>query len=331
MEKENVSRKNTIRLVGYLKENLLEVVKNQQGDSVIKGSLIIATSDMSSHKVQFYVNEYTRSGEHNDDYDALAELLPEKTVSIASYLKSTPTATFQVAAQMSSKIWAMARFDEYTTRSGERENSMILLKGYKAGFKQATDTSPFVPTASFTIDLYINEIKDELDSEENPTGRVKVDGYFPVYDGSAGHIDFIAPVEDNIAAYIKRNYHATDTVTLNGDLISTMEVIKEEVTDAPKYFGRQPEEQKTTIFVRERRIYGGSATPIKDGEPTSITSKELKERLVEREEKIKKNSAASKARADRAAENQAPAKGFSDSTPKNFKASSSSQTEDFDF
>ena len=328
MEKENVSRKNTVRIVGYLKENLLEVVKNKDGDSVIKGSLIVATDDLSSHKVQFYVNENNRSGEHNDDYDALAELLPEKTISIASYLKSTPTATFQVAAQMSTKVWVMARFDEYATRSGERENSMILLKGYKAGFKNATDTSPFTPAASFTIDLYINKIEDELDSNENPTGRVKLDGYFPVYDGSACHIDFVAPVEDNIADYIKRNYQATDTVTLTGDLISTMEVVKGESDDKQQFFGRPAEEQRTTIFVRERRIYGGSKTPIIDGLPGSITSKDLKARLVVREEKIKKASAASKARAERA-ESAAPSRGFTDEPQPIRKAAA--PADDFDF
>lgn len=294
MENKSVSRKNTVRLVGYLKENLLEMVENSRGENVIRGSIIVATNDHDSHKVQFYVPEKTKNGEDSAEFEAMKSLLPENTISIAQYLKSTPTANYATASNMSSKIWVMARFEEYATKSGERETSMITLKGFKAGYKTATESSPFTPSASFSCDVYLNKIENETDEEGKDTGRLLIEGYCSQYDGSVFKIDFVAPEEDNIASYIKGHYKEKDTVTLNGDLVSLSYLEKPENTDKQQFFGRAIEERSVIKFIRERVIRGGSKDPIHDGEEGSITTEQIKDGLVIREEKIKKSGGTKK-------------------------------------
>lgn len=290
MEK-TVSRKNFVKVVGYLKENLLENIKDKNGDNVIRGSLIIATNDIDSHKIQFYVKEFNRNNEKNEDYDSLLSLLPENTISIASYLKNTPTANFAVASSMATKVWATGRFDEFAKRDGEREISSILLKGNKAGIRSVSDASSFVPGATFISEVYISSLEEETDGDE-PTGRAVLVGYLPTYNGGAHKITFVAPKEDNIAKYILANYKVSDTVILNGDLISAVEIeAKNSPTNSSEFFGRSTEQkQYTTKFVRERRIFGGSKTPIHQGEEGSISTEEMKQRLIVRNSLIEKNS-----------------------------------------
>lgn len=289
---EKKNKKNSVRIVGYLKENLLELTTDKFGKQVIRGSVVVAVNEIDSHKIQFYVNSTDRNGQINENFEKFRDLLPSNTISIASYLKENPTANFALASSMASKIWVMARFEEFITHKDNKDISMILLKGYKAGFKTATDTAPFVPSAAFTCDVYIELLTKELNEAGEDTGRILLQGILPVYDGSVYRIEFVAPADQNIAKYVNDNYQVTDTVTLTGDVLSLVESVAVENKEAKsESFGRSfgDGRQYVTKFTRERRIYGGSTTPIHLGEEGSITREEVKDGLAKRELKIKKD------------------------------------------
>ena len=318
-EKKSSSRKNSVHITGYLKENLLEVITDKNGNEVIRGSMTVATSSVDSHKITFYTPRFDKNGGASEAYESLEALLPEKTISVASYLKNTPTATFDTAANGSTKVWVQARFDEYVRRKGEREDSSVILKGFKAGFKTATDASPFVPRAEFSVDVYLEKIADEI-VDDKPTGRLLIDGIMLDYRGVAQKINFVAPVEDGIADYIKANYHETDTVTLNGDVLNIYErEIKEDPEAENSYFGRaRGGKQYETTFTRERRIRGGSKTPIKQGEDGCYKTEDIKQGLVSREEKMIENGKRDKAKAEGAPAAEAPVKKVTPAVNSNF-------------
>lgn len=282
--KDKVARNNTVHIVGYLAEDNLEVVTKPDGSRAIRGSLVIATSDVNRHKVQFYANEFNTNHEENKDFKALEALLPQNVISIASYLKSTTGASFETAANASAKVWVMARFEEFASRVGEIEKSMILLKGFRAGFKQATDSSPFDPRATFKVDVYINALTPDTDENGEETGKLRVEGLVPVYDDSVYKITFVAYADDNAAKYVSENYAVKDTVTLEGDLTSL--VVKKENTNEGGW-GRASAPQYETRFVRERRIVGGSKKPL-EGE-SAITTAFIKNALVLRDTKMAEN------------------------------------------
>ena len=328
---KKINRKNSVHIVGYLKENTLEQVSTNEGENAIRGNLIIATDDLNSHKVQFYVSETNKDGETSEDYTKLVELLPDKTTSIADFLKNNPGATFEMAKNASTKVWAQARFEEYVSSEGERTTSMITIKGYKAGLKTASDS--FNPSANFTMDIFIKEVVDEViyadenDETGTPTGRVIVKAFYPAYNEVVHYIDFVAPVEDGVAAYLKANYKPTQTATVNGIILSLQEQIKKENADEGAYFGRPNETQYQTKFVRERRILGGTAHPLDQGAEGCITNDEIKAGLAKRATKAAENGKRAKeAKAKAAAQQpkqeapktQAPSNPSTPNTPASF-------------
>lgn len=305
-KKTTATKNNTVKLVGYLKENTLEQITNTRGDQVIRGSLIIATDKINSHKVQFYVAETTSSGEESKDFVNLSALLPTNTITIASFLKENPEADFETAANASSKIWAMARLDEYASRSGERVRSIVSLRGFRAGFSKAS-SSPFTTCAEFNVDVYINNIAPEFDGTEE-TGRVLIEGLIPKYNGSVDKVDFVAVAEDGIADYIGRTYSVGDTVNLNGDVVNITERILVDSEGDDNHFGRAASgPQYETKFIHELRICGGSKNPLKDGDEGAITAAEARDGLAAREVKMTENGAKAAERA-KASPNPAPAK-----------------------
>ena len=295
-EKEKkITRQNSVHIVGYLKENNLEVVKTEKGNA-IRGSLLIATNDANSHKVQFYTYAKTKNGDDSQDYAALEALLPSQTTSIASFLKDNPGSTFEIAANASTKIWVMARFEEYASKVGERTKTMVTLKGFKAGVKNATDASPFVPKAEFVVDIFIKDIKPEIINETEEegsgeeTGRYIVGALLPMYDESVQYVDFIAPVEGGVAQYLSANFTKNDTLAIKGEIISMVtKVLKGGVENESDFFGEAPEPQYETTFTRERLIKGLSRKPIKQGEEGCISLEFVQNGMVKRETKMIEN------------------------------------------
>lgn len=304
---EKKTRQNSVHVVGYLKENTLEVVKTEKGEA-IRGSMVIATSDVSSHKIQFFTYAKTKNGDDSADFEALSELLPDKTTSIASFLKNNPGSTFEIASNASSKVWVMARFEEFASKVGERTKTMVLLKGFKAGFKTATDASPFVPRAEFVTDIFIKSIKPEMinETEDNPgeaTGRYLIEGLMPMYDESVQLVDFIAPCEGGVAQYMSANFAKGDTVTIKGEVISMVNrILKGGAEDENEFFGEAPEPQYETVFVRERIIKGLSKKPIKQGEENCISLDSVKAGMAKRETKMIENGKRAKANEQKQAE-----------------------------
>lgn len=297
---EKTNRKeNTVRLEGYVKEDNLELIVNNRGDKVVRGNITIATNKEGTNcqKVQFYVSENTRNGEHSKDYDSLLELLPSNVVSVATYLEDNPGSSFADASSAATKVWIIARLEEFARRSGERVDSMITIKGFRAGLKKTTDKTPFTPKAEFSMDVYLEDIKPEENDNEVETGRLLVSGIFLDYKGTAHKVNFVAPTEDGIASYVKDHYKVGGTVNLKGDLVDLMiREIDENAEDS--FFGRGNSVQYKTTFVHERKILGGSKKPLSEGEEGAYSKKAITDGLAAREIVMDENGKRAAARAN---------------------------------
>lgn len=283
--------KNLVTISGYLKENTLEKIISKTGKNAIRGNLIIATSDIESHRVQFYVSETTSSGAESKDYKSMLDLLPEKTVTIATVLEEDQQASFADACERATKVWISGYLDEYAKRSETGEISIIQVRGRRGGIRVPTATSaPFEPKTRFEAEVYVYEKSPELDVLGNETGRINITGLIANYDNSVIKVGFVAPVEDGVADYVNGNFAVSDTIHINGVLVNTMHrVLVESATE--NHFGSGGRDQYSTTFVNERVILGGDAKPIKEGEEGSITKNAVKIGLAKRESKIQSNSA----------------------------------------
>lgn len=281
-QEKTTSFRNSIRLVGYLKETTLDERVSQAGKHFITGKVTIALDEFNTHRVSFLVFKEDNA----EKYEALSKFLPNNTVSVASYLKTTPTANFATASAMSAKVWVMAAFEEFVSRSGEKEKTMVSLKGFSMGL--VDPNKAFNPSATFEVDCYIEKIEDELE-DDKPTGRLLLDTIVPAYKGLVYRIPLVAPVEDNVAKYIKAKYKVSDTVRLQGNLVAMKVQIQNEDDDEPEFFGKPTGQQFTTRFVRENVILRGSKDPITQGETGSISNDAVKTGLTIREKVMDEN------------------------------------------
>ena len=295
-EKNIIKKKdyeNSVVIVGYLKENTLECV-SYNGQEAIKGNLIIATSENESFKVQFFAyRKSKKSGADNKTYLDLVELLPGKTISVASYLSGNPGATFQTAAQCSTKIRIWGKLEEDTIKLDNKESTRYVIRGRSAKLRTATEARPFTPEATFTVDMYIESMKEESvfnkETQDNElTGRLCVVGLTPDYQGVMNRITYVVP-KGKLADFVSNNYEVGDTANFAGVLVETFErKLVDAVDNDPFAFDAGGKSQYETKFTSERVIQGRNRgkLPIHQGEEGCITIDEVKHGLVLRDEHI---------------------------------------------
>ena len=304
---------NKVQIEGYLRENNLELIRNDRQEEVIRGSLIVALDNVRSCRAQFYVNRFNtlKPGEttrqESRAYGRLVELLPGNTISIASLMKDQSAMTFDVAKESATKIWVIGALQEYLRKDEKGEViSSATIKGLTAGIKAEGDKHPFAAKAEFEVEMYIEGKRAEMkDGEE--TGRLILTGLIPEYDDSVSRIEFVTEKGD-ATDYIEENYNVGQMVKVYGDVINTY--VRIEKDTAASTFGRTLEPQYETMFTSERQIFGGTATPFDEDDDNGLKKAEIKAALAKRQQKIEEMPA--KDDAPKAAN---PKKGFTETAP----------------
>lgn len=293
---------NEVTISGYLKENNLVVQYSPKGGSAIKGKIIIAVDELNSILVNFYISDKQWSGEPSKDYEKILNLLPEHTRSIAGYLSENSGATFAEAIKAADKVWVRGSFDEFTRLDEDgKEAVSISVKAFSARIvKESTET--FKPYTDFKVRTYIDEMTDELDASNKPTGRILITGLIPKKSGVMVKIPFVAPATDGIAELIKAKYAVGNTVDIEGNLVNVKETIEEEATVDTGYFGSYSKKQHFTKIINERVITGGCA-PLTEGMEGAISKTEVKIGLAKRKEKIEDNTSRSNSRSSGTSQN----------------------------
>lgn len=291
--------KNFVNITGYLKENTLDTFTTKDGQPGIKGSLVIATSEMDAHKVSFYMTKFDKNHELNENYADLEALLPLQTNTVGNFIKANPNATYQMAMEQATKVFVRAKFEEYASKVDNNERSMILLKGFSAKTKVVADPKQFVASATFSVDVYIDQMIEEVKHNKEtesfePTGRLVLKCYLPQYNGVMDKIDFVVPTDDNRAEFIRSNYAVGNTANFTGKLINITQEVETAapVVDDPFAWGATTKKQIKTTFTKERIILGreNGHVPLEEGAPGSITKEAVTQGLVLRDQRIASNT-----------------------------------------
>ena len=280
---------NKVQIEGYLRENNLELIRNDKQEEVIRGSLVVALDNVRSCRAQFYVSRFNtlKPGEttrqESKAYGRLVELLPGNTVSISSLMKDQAAMTFDVAKESATKVWIIGALQEYIRKDEKGEViSSTTIKGLSAGIKTESDKHPFTQKAEFEVEMYIEGKRPEMkDGEE--TGRIVLTGLIPEYDDSVSRIEFVTELGD-ATDYIEENYNVGQTVKVYGDVINTY--VRVEKESGGHTFGRTLEPQYETTFTSERQIFGGTATPLDEDDENALKKAEIKAALALRQQKI---------------------------------------------
>lgn len=280
---------NKVQIEGYLRENNLELIRNDKQEEVIRGSLVVALDNVRSCRAQFYVSRFNtlKPGEttrqESKAYGRLVELLPGNTISISSLMKDQAAMTFDVAKESATKVWIIGALQEYIRKDEKGEViSSTTIKGLTAGIKTESDKHPFTQKAEFEVEMYIEGKRPEMkDGEE--TGRIVLTGLIPEYDDSVSRIEFVTELGD-ATDYIEENYNVGQTVKVYGDVINTY--VRVEKEGGGHTFGRTLEPQYETTFTSERQIFGGTATPLDEDDENALKKAEIKAALALRQQKI---------------------------------------------
>lgn len=280
---------NKVQIEGYLRENNLELIRNDKQEEVIRGSLVVALDNVRSCRAQFYVSRFNtlKPGEttrqESKAYSRLVELLPGNTISISSLMKDQAAMTFDVAKESATKVWIIGALQEYIRKDEKGEViSSTTIKGLTAGIKTESDKHPFTQKAEFEVEMYIEGKRPEMkDGEE--TGRIVLMGLIPEYDDSVSRIEFVTELGD-ATDYIEENYNVGQTVKVYGDVINTY--VRVEKEGGGHTFGRTLEPQYETTFTSERQIFGGTATPLDEDDENALKKAEIKAALALRQQKI---------------------------------------------
>lgn len=280
---------NKVQIEGYLRENNLELIRNDKQEEVIRGSLVVALDNVRSCRAQFYVSRFNtlKPGEttrqESKAYSRLVELLPGNTISISSLMKDQAAMTFDVAKESATKVWIIGALQEYIRKDEKGEViSSTTIKGLTAGIKTESDKHPFTQKAEFEVEMYIEGKRPEMkDGEE--TGRIVLTGLIPEYDDSVSRIEFVTELGD-ATDYIEENYNVGQTVKVYGDVINTYVCVEKE--GGGHTFGRTLEPQYETTFTSERQIFGGTATPLDEDDENALKKAEIKAALALRQQKI---------------------------------------------
>ena len=280
---------NKVQIEGYLRENNLELIRNDKQEEVIRGSLVVALDNVRSCRAQFYVSRFNtlKPGEttrqESKAYGRLVELLPGNTISISSLMKDQAAMTFDVAKESATKVWIIGALQEYIRKDEKGEViSSTTIKGLTAGIKTESDKHPFTQKAEFEVEMYIEGKRPEMkDGEE--TGRIVLTGLIPEYDDSVSRIEFVTELGD-ATDYIEENYNVGQTVKVYGDVINTY--VRVEKEGGGHTFGRTLEPHYETTFTSERQIFGGTATPLDEDDENALKKAEIKAALALRQQKI---------------------------------------------
>lgn len=283
---ENRTAMNKVELVGVVKEHQLKANEGNKG-KYINGLLVIACGE-AEVKLKVFVNEKTKEGKVKKTYETLNKFIKEEYLTMA---KDKDEAA--VVRVYGSGDFAPQFREELFVPENSKECKSVISVDLGFGNIYVDENNKIKEEdykATFDIEMYVQEIEDEVKKsgdDEEETGRVKIKGCIPCYDGSAFPITLIAGTvvdeegEFDFAEQIRDNVSEGDSMNLWGDInyISILEKKKKGGS-----LGRAKVEEKRTTIHELIATGGEMLDEEKEWEEEAI-EKALKERAIKIKEK----------------------------------------------
>lgn len=223
---ENRQAMNKVELVGVVKEQKLKEGKSEKDDSkYINGYLVIGCRE-SEVTLKVYVGEKTKEGKVKKNYTTLKKFIDGEYLTMA---KDKDEAA-KIRVYGSGTYTPQFKEDLFVPEGTQECKSSI---NVDLGFgniyvDEKGDITEEDFKATFDVEMFVTEIEEETkkvgDEEEEETGRVKVKGYVPGYNGTIFPLTIVAgKVEDeegefDFAEQIRDGISEGDSVNFWGDI-----------------------------------------------------------------------------------------------------------------
>ena len=262
---------------GLVAEKELTMGTDDQGRQQISGHITIKTDDVNFVRYSVMAREKTNAGGSNPAYEGLVTVMNDYR-SIAD-----------VGEEGADRVRVNGQLAPFTTQQGA--DTM----GYRASFfTRVTDN--YDPHAEFEVELFIQAIVPETNTEGEETGRMLVKGWMPTYNGIEP-VELVA--EGEIASQVESIFEPGQTATFYGDIINSR-VTK--VTEIPVAIGK-PKQRRETTYKNELVITGATEPYDEDAEVPSqkpYDKNAIKQAIQDRKDRLeeRRNRAAAPQRAN---------------------------------
>lgn len=240
---------NQVNIMGIVSEVDIEE-KLAEGKEAIAGKLTIRTEDGSEHEIDMFAKKLKNDGGENAIYKGIQTIKAE--------FKSIASTGSAETADKVSITNARLGISDYYNKGGELRSIPKINASFVNRLIKQEELDKYKSSATFAIELYITDIKKEVNKETEETGRKLIVGFLPVYNGKI--VPFTVTVGTDLADAVEQMYGAGQTVKLWGTIVN--KVIKEAVTEAAGIGASR--ESVSKITTREFIMTGGSEPYVED-------------------------------------------------------------------
>jgi hypothetical protein len=222
-----------VTVVGIVSDKKLEM-KTENGVRTIEGTITIKTADTNFVQMRVRCADKKKDGTDNKAFAGVMTVMNEYQ-SIAD-----------VGEDEADRVRTSGQINLF--RSNNNGNEIV---SYTSNFFNRIKNAQNVePKAEFEVEMFIKTLVPEIDKEGVETGRYKIIGWIPTFNGIEP-LELIVPVE--LADQVSNIYEPNQTARFYGDIIQN---ITFETIDKPVAFGVKKETK--TSFVNELVVTGGS-------------------------------------------------------------------------
>lgn len=239
MENNNIKQTNLrqadakVSVCGIVSDKKLEM-KTENGVRTIEGIITIKTSDTNFVQMRVRCADKKKDGTENKAFAGVMTVMNEYK-SIADD-----------GADEADRVRTSGQINLF--RSNNNGNEIV---SYTSNFfNRIKSNQTYEPKAEFEVEMYIKSLVPEMNKEGEETGRYKIIGWIPTFNGIEP-LDLIVPEE--LADQVSSIYEPKQTARFYGNIVQN---VTYETIERPMAFGVKKESKAN--FINELVVTGGS-------------------------------------------------------------------------
>ena len=221
-----------VSVCGIVSDKKLEM-KTENGVRTIEGTLTIKTSDTNFVQMRIRCADKKKDGTDNKTFAGVMTVMNEYK------------AIADVGEDEADRVRTSGKINLFRSQNG---NEIV---GYTSNFfNRVKANQEAEPKAEFEVEMYIKSLVPEVNKDGEETGRYKIIGWVPVYEGIEP-LELIVPEE--LADIVGSTYEPKQTARFYGDIVQN---VTYETIERPMAFGVKKETKAN--FINELVVTGGS-------------------------------------------------------------------------
>lgn len=239
MENNNIKQTNLrqadakVTVAGIVSDKKLEM-KTENGVRTIEGTITIKTSDTNFVQMRVRCADKKKDGTENKTFTGVMTVMNEYK-SIADN-----------GADEADRVRTSGQINLF--RNNNNGNEIV---SYTSNFfNRIKPNQDYEPKAEFEVEMYIKTLVPEINKDGEETGRYKIVGWIPTFNG-------IEPLElfvpEELADVVSNTYEPKQTARFYGEIVQN---VTYETIERPMAFGVKKETKAN--FINELVVTGGS-------------------------------------------------------------------------